>query len=442
MVVSLFEVRTSVPLRQRFFWFGLFLLPVVFQLWVPPYLGLADNGDFAKVMGRYALTPLNPGPQPTFHFFNRLWQFDPQAEWLSPYWGVEVWLAKLALWLGGTTPFDMRWMGLVHVCIWSAAVWLMVGRQLAPNLFAWIAFTDAAYVTYFQSFYFDAATIVFLLLLIAAWRADSSWFLGLGAVGFALAKAPHAPLAIALGLILLLERKRRYWPACAALIVGGGFMLSQTKPEYKATAYYNLAFFKLGLIDKASLSALEIRPEDERLVGTHAFMPDSPAQDAAWLAEFYPQGGYGNALLYYLKNPAVVAEVMWKDLTTEAPQIRAVNLGNYERSTGMRYCTLSKAFGWYSELKSWLFRVAPWHVFVLVLVALWRCWRQPVFWGVLAIGGYTFGVATLADACETYRHLLLFHLACDLLIWLAVAETQSKQASSLSWVFGVKRGTK
>ena len=65
-------------------------------------------------------------------------------------------------------------------------------------------------------------------------------------------------------------------------------MLSQTKDEYKATAYYNLAFFKLGPMDRAALDALKIRPEDHRLLGTHAFMPESPAQKKDWLKNFYP----------------------------------------------------------------------------------------------------------------------------------------------------------
>ena len=196
----------------------------------------------------------------------------------------------------------------------------------------------------------------------------------------------------------------------------------QLKDEYKATAYYNLAFFKLGPMDPGSLDALKIRQEDRRLVGTHAFMPESPAQNSGWLVSFYPQGGYGNALRYYLTHPAVTARVLWGDLKDEAPQIRAINLGNYERSTGKRYCTLSTSFGWYSEAKAWLYRHAPWHVFLLVPLAAWVIGRKPILYAVLAAGGYEFAVASLADACETYRHLLVFHLSYDVLIVLAIME--------------------
>lgn len=406
------------PVSKKLLWLCLFLLPVIWQLWVPDYTGLADNGDFAKVIGRYALRPVDPGPQATFHFFQRLWTHDASALWVSPYWGIEVWLTRLALLLGGTSPFDIRWLGLVHVLLFGVAAWVWADKRLV----ALLAFTDAAYVTYFQSFYFDAATILFFLILLGAWQARQPVWLCLGAFGFALAKAPHAPLAIVLGLLLLLERRKDFLPAVVALLVGGGFMLSQTKDEYKATAYYNLAFFKLGPIDPGSLDALKIRPEDRKLVGTHAFMPESPAQNSGWLVSFYPQGGYGNALRYYLTHPAVTARVLWGDLKDEAPQIRAINLGNYERSTGKRYCTLSTSFGWYSEAKAWLFRNAPWHVFLLVPLAAWVIGRKPILYAVLAAGGYEFAVASLADACETYRHLLVFHLSYDVLIVLAIME--------------------
>jgi hypothetical protein len=70
--------------------------------------------------------------------------------------------------------------------------------------------------------------------------------------------------------------------------------------------------------------------------------------------------------------------------------------------------------------------------------AVFFVWREAslrwILVGVLTVGAYEFGVASLADACETYRHLLLFHVAYDLLIFLAIyslIETQSKRHSSL-----------
>ena len=419
----------------KWLWWMAFLLPVIWQLWVPPYFGLANNGDFAKVIGRFSLGPAHPSQQDTFHFFIRQWHFDPAYFWVSPYWGIEVWLTQLALWIGGAKEFDIRWLGLVHAAIFAVTAALLAGmisNRWWLGALAVAALTDIAYVSYFQSFYFDAAALVFGLLFLASWFRwnwrQEKWVIPIWAVAgisFALAKGPHSPAAIGFGLLLLATRRRALLAPAALTLAAGVWMLSQTSNDYKATAFYNLTFYKLGILDPAALPELGVKEEYRKYIGTHAFEPNSPAQNPQWLREFFPQNGYANAIRYYVYHPGVLATVLWRDLAVEAKEIRAENLGNYERETGKRYCTLAPSFGWWSGSKSWLFRVAPWHLFLLVPAALALAWRNPsdrwLLAGVVWLGGYEFAVASLADACETHRHLLLFHLAYDWLLILAAA---------------------
>ncbi len=408
------------------------LLAIAWQLWLAPYTGLADNGDFAKVIGRYSLGPAQPSEQDTFHFFIREWKRDPSKLWISPYWGIEVWLTRAALLFERAGHFDIRWLGLIHTLVFGWGLWhlsaLVTRRAWLLGLVAALAFADAAYVSYFQSFYFDTAAIVFGFLFFSAWLRNSldadrgpQFAMICGAAGFALSKGPHAPAMLLMAAILLLSRRKHWAGAALALLCGAGYMLSQTTREYQATAYYNLAFFKLGPRDEKALDALRIRPEDRKLLGTHAFEATSPAQNAEWLKNFFPEGGYGNALRYYTGNPAIALSVMWSDLSTEAKQIRAENLGNYERSTGQRYCTLSHSYSLWSDAKSALFRAFPAHVFLLAALGGWVAYRssllRPIALALLGMGAVEFGIATLADALETYRHLLLFHFAYD---WIAV----------------------
>lgn len=408
---------------------------LAWQLWVPPFTGLADNGDFAKVIGRFALAPAEPSPQDTFHFFIRQWQPHPDRLWLSPYWGIEVWLARLALFIAGTSPFDIRWLGLVHAAIWGWGLWLfsssLTRRRWPLALAGALVFADASYVTYFQSFYFDAATLAFAFLFFAAWLSHTrqetrAALAGMfcGALGFSLSKGPHAPALLLLAVALLATRRRAWFAPALALLLGSGYMLSQTTREYQATAYYNLAFFKLGPRDPAALEALHIRPQDRHLIGTHAFESTSPAQNTQWLRDFYPPGGYWHALRYYASHPATALSVMWQDLRTEAKQIRAENLGNYERGTGYRYCTLSYSYSLWSDAKSALFRIFPAHALLVFALALWLAYRNPLLrplaLALCGLGLVEFGIATLADALETYRHLLLFHFAYDWIVLLAL----------------------
>jgi hypothetical protein len=341
-------------------------------------------------------------------------------------------LTRAALFFERAGRFDIRWLGLIHTLVFAWGLWqlsaLVTRRAWLLGLVAALAFADAAYVTYFQSFYFDTAAIVFGFLFFSAWLRNSldadrgsQFAMICGAAGFALSKGPHAPAMLLLAAIVLLGRRKDWTVAALVLFCGAGYMLWQTTREYQSTAYYNLAFFKLGPRDEKALDALRIRPEDRKLLGTHAFQPTSPAQNVEWLKDFFPEGGYANALRYYVANPAVALSVMWNDLAVEAKQIRAENLGNYERGAGKRYCTLSHSYSLWSDAKSALFRAFPAHVFLLAALGGWVAYRssqlRPIALALLGMGAVEFGIASLADALETYRHLLLFHFAYD---WIAV----------------------
>jgi hypothetical protein len=410
----------------------LFLLPVGWQLFAPPYTGLANNGDFGKVSGPLALGPAHPVPQETFHHYIREWSVQERYHLRVTYWGVESWLARAAVWLGGTHPFDLRWLALLHSLVFAASAWAISRQSWWTIAVAVALLTDAAYVTYFASFYFDAAAIAFFpLFIFASWRYERepsrmlACVVVLAGIGFALSKGPHAPAAIVLGASLWLRRRRDYFCIGTLIVVAALWMTLQTRPEYKATAFYNLVFSKMLPADSQALAKLGLDPELSRLRGTNAFEPQSPAQSEPWLLRFYPTDGYTRVLRYYATNPAVALKFLWSDLRDEANEIRAENLGNYEYGIGKRPGEQSTLFGWVSAFKSALFRWTPWHVLVLIPMLGFAACRAPFSrWCVFAVlftAAYELAIASLADACETNRHLLLFHLAYDLLIVLAVA---------------------
>ncbi len=225
----------------------------------------------------------------------------------------------------------------------------------------------------------------------------------------------------------------------------------RTTPAYQATAYYNLAFFRLDPRDAAALDLLRIRPEDRHLPGAHAFQPASPVQDARWLVAFFPEGGYLNVLRYFAQNPGRAWCVMAEELRSEARQIRAENFGNFERSDGFRYCTLAEKFSWASDAKGLLLDWAP----LLCFLVCASAWLVKCHWegarcltaGLTVIGGVEFSLATLADALETHRHLLFFHAAYDGLLLQAICEMRMKRDlvggsiswSQGSWLSGIRR---
>jgi len=164
----------------------------------------------------------------------------------------------------------------------------------------------------------------------------------------------------------------------------------------------------------------------------HAFDPASPLSDPAWIHGFDQRGGYASLARFYLRHPRVALRLLWKDLTETAWQIRAENLSNFRREDGHPAHARTNRFASWSSLRAWQLTRWPalmivWYAALLVGAPL-AAWRGPsriraIAWSLffaasLGLGEFCF--ASLTDALETYRHLLLFHLFTDFSIWFAL----------------------
>src|SRR5258708_5912051 len=97
---------------------------VVFQCFVPPAVGLADNGDFPKIAGRFSVG--NPLFAKDFVKFADLkYVVDSKYHWDSPFYSSEVLLFAAAFGLdsirGKPEAFDLRLLGAVHAAIFLLA---------------------------------------------------------------------------------------------------------------------------------------------------------------------------------------------------------------------------------------------------------------------------------------------------------------------------------
>jgi len=163
---------------------------VCWQLFVPPILGLADNGDFARLTVFFDLThaPTDRADR-YFGFLTRHYVVDAaEARRYSPPGFISSELLFIAgpvaiNRLLGKTSFDLLELG---------AVMLSFSRLLPsfccslPKPFAGpvrtsaiiigaIAFTDIAYIAYFNSFYGESATfLLFMSVAACAYGAMSS----------------------------------------------------------------------------------------------------------------------------------------------------------------------------------------------------------------------------------------------------------------------------
>ena len=165
----------------------------------------------------------------------------------------------------------------------------------------------------------------------------------------------------------------------------------------------------------------------------HAFVPQSPTNDVAWLKRFGERTSYFRILVFYAHHPDRALARIRTVLTGDAWQIRP-NLSNFRRQEGRPPGAVTGRFSSWSSLRSWLFIHFPAHMPIWYALTLlgspllyWRARSRPLggmFWIIFAValtGLGEFGVAAFTDAPETFRHLLLFHLLTDSTIFLTIA---------------------
>src|SRR5207253_6190135 len=98
---------------------------VFYQLMLPPVVGLADNGDFGKIIARF---DLYAKVHRTYQFIDTVYEFRPAGHWVSGFYSTETLLILPALALNSLLSkdgtFDLRLMGSVHGALFLAALWL------------------------------------------------------------------------------------------------------------------------------------------------------------------------------------------------------------------------------------------------------------------------------------------------------------------------------
>jgi len=157
---------------------------LIYQLMIPPIVGLADQGDYARLIG-----PLHLGPtvkkfeERYYGFLNRTYQHDTTFRIRGWEGFTTQYIFVLAAMgvnkaISRSGQFDIRVLGALHILAFLMAAFfiLRAARRLVPGrayLLVPVAFVlvfcDVGYVSYFNSFFYEPASYLFLLGLLAVW---------------------------------------------------------------------------------------------------------------------------------------------------------------------------------------------------------------------------------------------------------------------------------
>ncbi len=429
----------------------LFAAILIFQLFIPPSIGLADNADSSRLTYNAGLTPNYPVNERYF------WYFTPdylKVDVASRKVAVPFWTGRLAFlvaeWLGSFKTaghFDIRWLGFVHMWLYLLCFSLfLLSVRRSPGLVRWIVpalaiwiFGDVFYVAYLNSLYLDAMGVICFLLmmvgLISIFDGDPPvWAVGLfliSAVGLAASKPLNAPVALMAGVFVALVRFRPVLIALGTLVVALAVLfIARTPTWYQYPSLVDVVMVRIAREPEAvrAIADFGLLPKDLRFTGKDAFRADGPRADPGFQSRFRHNTARSLAE-WYLGHPATALRYLREDLVNSAPNLRPV--GDMEKiysPPGAK--SRSRSFCSWSDLRagilySWPI-VTPVFYAGVILVAGWFLIRRRWSFGGLllflaCIGITQFGSASLFDVNETPRHLFMFHVSTDVLILMTTA---------------------
>ena len=457
---------------------------ICWQLFVPPVVGLADNGDYGRVMmvGKLVL-PESAQETAYFDHINLKYIVHPESIGLW-YWTSQLFLVKGAVLVnqfftqGGL--FDLRIIGAVHTILFlielACLLWATRGinrtiRICLYVLFALI-FCDVAYTSYFNSFYSEPGGYVFFFLILGVAgimiklqkQGGVNWvwlccFFALS-VMFITSKAQNVFLSFPLAMLLILLARNTAKPVniragvvlATLLVLLSGVYYAVGRPvEVTQCNLYHMVFFDIlrnSTTPSADLAALGIEQKYLALAGTHWFSPNIPIREESFKRDFFDKIGYGTILKFYATHPVRMIETANRGAIASFSS-RPGHMGNYEKAAGYPPKAKSDKFSYWSSWKENLpgaFKAPFLIIFSLLNVIVW--WFRNRYYAAdsqersvgyvhltLIIAAFMeFFMVILGDGGgEMVHHMLIFTVMCEacllLLIAYMIAAIQEKFAT-------------
>ena len=434
-------------------------------LFVPPNVGMADNGDFNRVLGSFAIDSQTDDWYVRYFNFAHL-QFDihnPSA-FFRPLILVtsHLFVIAIAKFLNmlffSTTVFDIRFLsGLYYMVFLTSAFFIIAGFRKKTifakskiacavlALFFIFMAGDAQNLAYFNSFYSEPFSFVcfFASLAFAVWAVNrpnkNQVFTFVGMMFFATAfftSKPQytvlaVPFVIAVVLYCKLDRKKiktSVLAACVVPLVLSAIIFSWVPASISSATLFNSVFNGILRDAENVYDRLEILGLDERF-SRFAYQQiyfvwfEEGFDD--YLREFEAQISRGTVLRYYMRHPNEfigrmqnTARVMFDSTGTEA-------LGNFDISQNPEPGAQNSFFTLYSQLKELIphtlwFIILFYVVYGVLLVFVYRKLPEVrgIIWilgTVMVMGVSQFPMPVLANGeTDVGKQLFFFNLTFDM----------------------------
>ncbi|MDO7907447.1 hypothetical protein Q5741_13630 [Paenibacillus sp. JX-17] len=440
---------------------------LVYILFTKPFVGVADNGDFLRVMGSIGLNYYPADEPASDRFFTYAHShFNYDYFFRGFYVSTQIILVAVARLVGyvlNSSLFDIRVLGAIFGLLLLAATFILVrynqyrsrivGFLLAVLLL--FVFFDIGYVAYFNSLFGEPVSMLFMLLSLGfgLWLVNEEkpsrkllWMFFISVFFLSCAKIQNVPVGILFALIGLRLmslhydlkwRKTALWLSVSIFVISVVMYVAAPK-DLKNINLYQTFFFGIlnGSPDvKGDLEELGLPERLSVLAGTNYFEGGTAIKqdDPSLQADFYDRVSHKDVLFFYLKHPSRLIDKM-EFAANNSMTIRPYYLGSYVKEEGKPAGALSFAYSTWSEFKkahmphSLLFIVLFYAVYYAVaLVEYFRARanstriRIELLMVIGLVGIVGFMIPILGDGqADIGKHLFLFDVSFDMMAIVSV----------------------
>lgn len=454
------------------------VLLLIIMLFVPPYLGVADDGSISKVMNSSGIYYVEDKAEDIYnnYFIKTYTTVSKDNNVKDDYMSSQVIMVKLAVAVDNfftqDNYFDIRVLSLIYGLLFIPAIWLIVTQAALRVLFfsegiiigivGVVIFADVSYITYFSSFYPEAI-----------WHISFLYCVGLGLslcrkrfrevkivlftiFGVILTTSKWQCGVIGLLLAALCVKKifldqRVIWKITCILMA---FILSITtfvsyftiEDDFTITSKYHA--MTRGVLFQSknpeeTLKEFNIDASYSILADTSSYnnYPLVDANNDLLKEDFLDKYNTRDIVFYYVKHPLSMIGML--DISVKSAfNIRRDYSGNYEKSTGMK--EKAKSLFW-SSFSTFKVRSAPRTIGYLIILVI-ACFMlfgerrklgvrkdesKEIYLDVMILVlciGLSQGIITIIRSgdAEMIQHGFILGAAIDIITYFAFAEILHK----------------
>jgi hypothetical protein len=431
-------------------------------LFVPPYIGMEDNGDYARVIYGEGLYDL-PGYsilKTNGYFIKEYGIMQYFNEYSNTVYSSQFLFIQPAIWLdrlvtGNDGIFDLRFLGIIMMIYFLIVLYFLV-EYLSHRLFivgsiavaavVVFFFLDTGYIAYFNSFFAEPLAYISLMacMTCALLFADKRYNKYVLLAGFVIngmilifSKQQFAPIGAVLGILCLffyLRAKGRLFKwligiSSAALVLTGAFTYLLISAEFTHINLYHSMTRGVLLTSEnppETLREFDIGSQYELLNKTIYFdrYPVINPEDEILQENFYSHYSILSIVKHYTANPEAFVEML-KIAAQNAYKIRP-NLGNYEYTSGYPPETKAQVFSVYSNLKSDYAPKTIGFIIIWMFVAIGLLYKkrlkQIIVSALILIGLSQIVVPIIgAGDADLAKHMFLYNVSFDLVNVILIA---------------------